>query len=78
MSRAKAYLLAANSACAKPMFGAIAHSFSALRDLGLPLDEPSIAASRYVSLNAADVQTAFRKWMRPGDLVRVSQGPAPQ
>jgi hypothetical protein len=24
------------------------------------------------------VQAAFRKWVRPGDLVRVSQGPTPQ
>jgi hypothetical protein len=24
------------------------------------------------------VQAAFRKWLRPADLVRVSEGPAPQ
>ena len=30
------------------------------------------------TLTAADVQAAFRKWMRPDDLVRVTQGPAPQ
>ena len=55
----------------------IARSFTGLRDLDLPLDEPTVAASRYVSLNAADVQAAYRKWVRPADLVRVSQGPTP-
>ncbi len=75
--RAKAYLLR-QLPLREANVGEIAHSFNALRDLGLPLDEPSVAASHYVSLNADDVQTAFRKWMRPDDLVRVSQGPAPQ
>jgi zinc protease len=56
----------------------IARGFSARRDLDLPLDEPLIAAQHYAALNSADVQAAFRKWVRPGDLVRVSQGPLPQ
>jgi len=47
------------------------------RELNLPLDEPAIAARRYIDLGAADVRDAFRKWMRPADLARVSQGPAP-
>ena len=46
--------------------------------LDLPLDEPTIAARHYVALGAAEVQTAFAKWIRPDDLVRVSQGPRPQ
>ncbi len=46
-------------------------------DLGLPLDEPSIAARRYIALTPQDVQNIFRKWIRPGDFVRVSQGPTP-
>ena len=46
-------------------------------DMGLPLDEPTLAARRYVELRPADVQAAFRKWLRPGDLVRVSEGPTP-
>jgi zinc protease len=46
-------------------------------DLGLPLDEPTLAARRYLGLGAREVQAAFVKWLRPGDLVRVSQGPAP-
>lgn len=47
-------------------------------DVGLPLDEPTIAAQRYVGLGPAQIQSAFRKWMRPPDLVRVSEGPAPK
>jgi zinc protease len=55
----------------------IARGFSGRRDLDLPLDEPIRSARRYATLSAAEVQAAFRKWMRPGDLVRVSQGPTP-
>jgi zinc protease len=47
-------------------------------DLGLPLDEPTVAARRYIELGPAQVEAAFRKWMRPADLVRVSEGPAPR
>jgi zinc protease len=46
--------------------------------LGLPLDERVRAARIYVKLDVKDVQTAFAKWLRPGDLVEVTQGPAPQ
>lgn len=46
-------------------------------DLGLPLDEPTLAARRYIELRPTDVQAAFRKWLRPDDLVRVSEGPTP-
>jgi len=47
-------------------------------DLELPLDEPAIAARRYIALGPEDVRHAFAKWMRPKDLVRVTQGPPPQ
>jgi zinc protease len=46
--------------------------------IGLPLDEPIVAAHRYVELTAEQVQAAFAKWLRPGDLVQVTEGPAPQ
>jgi zinc protease len=46
-------------------------------DLGLSLDEPSIAARRYIALTPLDVQNIFKKWIRPNDFVRVSQGPTP-
>jgi zinc protease len=55
----------------------IARGLLGRSDLGLPLDEPTIAAQRYIALDATAVQEAFRKWLRPQDLVRVSVGPAP-
>jgi zinc protease len=55
----------------------IAHGLLARTDLGLALDEPTTAAQRYIALEAAAVQSAFRKWLRPQDLVRVSEGPTP-
>ena len=56
----------------------IAHGLIERRELNLPLDEPAIAARRYIELTPEQVQAAFQKWMRPDDLVRVTQGPAPQ
>jgi zinc protease len=46
--------------------------------IGLPLDEPIIAAHHYVELTAPQVEAAFAKWLRPSDLVQVTEGPAPQ
>jgi zinc protease len=46
--------------------------------IGLPLDEPIQAARRYVTLTGEDVRAAFAKWLRPDDLVQVTEGPAPQ
>ena len=46
--------------------------------IGLPLDEPVIAAQRYVTLTPEQVKAAFAKWIRPDDLVQVTQGPNPQ
>ena len=56
----------------------IALGFIHRRDLNLPLDEPISAARRYIALQPLEVQAAFRKWLRPDDLVRVTQGPAPK
>ncbi len=55
----------------------IAEELLANADLGVPLDQQRISAQHYIDLTPKDVQAAFQKWMRPGDLVRVSQGPAP-
>jgi zinc protease len=55
----------------------IARGLLTRTDLDLPLDEPTRAAQRYIALDAAAVQDAFRKWLRPQDLVRVSEGPTP-
>ena len=46
--------------------------------IGLPLDEPSIAAQHYVALNADQVKAAYAKWLRPKDLLQVTEGPTPQ
>jgi zinc protease len=45
---------------------------------GLPLDEPVIAAKKYLRLNAEDIKSAFNKWVRPMDFVQVTEGPNPQ
>ncbi len=44
----------------------------------LPLDEPILAAHKYLKLSAEDVKAAFGKWLRPGDLVQVTEGPTPK
>jgi zinc protease len=41
----------------------------------LPLDEPLLAARKYVALTAEQVRAAYAKWLRPGDLVQVVEGP---
>ncbi|MGH9717450.1 MAG: M16 family metallopeptidase [Candidatus Acidiferrales bacterium] len=46
--------------------------------IGLPLDEPEIAAKHYEKLNAPEVQAAFAKWLRPDDLVEIVRGPNPK
>ena len=56
----------------------IAQGWLARSALGLPLDEPVLAGRIYLKLTASDVQAAFKKWVRPSDLVQVAQGPAPQ
>ena len=77
LTRAKAYLIR-QLPLQEANIGDIARNFNELLDLDLPLNEPEIAANRYAGLSAGDVRNAFHKWMRPKDLVRISQGPAPQ
>jgi zinc protease len=43
--------------------------------LDLPLDEPTLAAQHYMAMTAEQVKAAFAKWVRPTDLVQVTQGP---
>ncbi len=45
--------------------------------LHLPLDEPSVAARKYLKLTAADVQAAYAHWLKPSHLVQVTEGPTP-
>ncbi|MES1923999.1 peptidase M16 domain-containing protein [Salinisphaera sp. T31B1] len=44
---------------------------------GAPLDAPYRAAAAYQKIDADEIQAAFKQWIRPDDLVRVIQGPAP-
>ena len=76
LTRVKAYLLR-QMPLSEAGLDEIAHALLARTDLGLPLDESRRAAERYIALDAGAVQEAFRKWLRPQDLVRVSMGPAP-
>jgi zinc protease len=46
--------------------------------IGLPLDERVQAGKIYAKLEANDVKAAFAKWIRPTDLVQITQGPAPK
>ncbi len=56
----------------------IATGWLSRSELGLPLDEPVQAGKIYTTLTAQDVKQAFAKWLRPGGLVQVTQGPAPK
>jgi zinc protease len=56
----------------------IAEGWIARATIGLPLDEPIIASQHYIELNGEEVKAAFAKWLRPNDLVQVTQGPNPQ
>ena len=57
--------------------GAIAGEYLRLVELGRPLNTLDIAAQAYYRATAADVQAAFRKWIRPDDLAEVVKGPVP-
>jgi zinc protease len=76
LTRVRAYLLR-QIPLSEAGLDEIARALLARTDLGLPLDEPRRAAEHYIALDAAAVQEAFRKWLRPQDLVRVSMGPTP-
>jgi zinc protease len=56
----------------------IAQGYIERRRLDLPLDEPLLAGRKYLALDAAAIQQAFAKWLRPNALARISQGPPPK
>ena len=58
--------------------GRIASGLIYRSTMGLPLDEPVLSARRYVKITAPEVQKAFAQWIRPGDLVQVTEGPTPK
>jgi zinc protease len=74
---AKAYLvrqIPLEESSVRTIAGGYLHRF----DLGLPYDEPVRAAQRIIAISPAEVQAAFKKWLRPDDLVRVTEGPDPK
>lgn len=77
LQRAKAILLR-RIPLAEGSTAGIAQGLIARWDLDLPLDEPTIAATRYIGLGADEVRAAFAKWLRPQDLARVTLGPKPR
>ncbi len=62
---------------AEASVGSIAGGWLARSGQDLPLDEPVRAGKIYAQLDAKEVQAAFAKWLRPADLVQVTQGPEP-
>jgi zinc protease len=42
-----------------------------------PLDQPMVAAKHYLSMTPAQVQAAFKKYLKPQNLMQVVQGPPP-
>lgn len=57
---------------------AVAGAMLARAQLGLPLDEPTRAAKRYLGLTAAEVKDAFARHISTDNLVQVVRGPAPK
>ena len=57
---------------------AVAGGLLGRAEIGLPLDEPIVAAKKYSALTADDVKAAFAKHIQPDDLVQIVRGPAPQ
>ncbi len=56
----------------------LALGFIQRTDLDLPLDEPTRAAQRYVKITAEQVKEAYSKWLRPDNLIQVTEGPNPR
>ena len=46
--------------------------------LDLPLNEPTLAAHRYLGLTAEQIRDAYVKWIRPNDFVEMTEGPLPK
>ncbi len=55
---------------------AVAQGLLARAEIGLPLNEPVLAARKYYDLSAAEVRAAFARAVHPDDFVQVVRGPA--
>ena len=77
LHQAKALLLR-SIPLAEASENAIASGLLGRAEIGLPLDEPVLAARKYVALTADDVKDAFARDVNPENLVQIVRGPAPQ
>jgi zinc protease len=77
LKQAKA-LLMTETALGEASVSAVAGGLLHRATIGLPLDEPTLAAHRYLALNAEQVKDAFARRLRLKDLAQVTQGPPPQ
>ena len=59
-------------------FGSIGQGLLSLAEQGKPLNQDEIAAQHYFELTAAQVQQAFRTYVRPDGFVIGVKGPAPK
>lgn len=73
LTQAKAMLLR-EIPLAESSIGGIASGLLSRALEGLPLDEPTRAARRYLEIGAGEIRAAFARRLRPGDLVQVTQG----
>ncbi len=76
MKQAKA-LLMTETALDEASVSDIADGLLERATLGLPLDEPTRAAHRYLALGADQVKATFARRLRLKDLAEVTQGPEP-
>lgn len=76
LSLAKASLLR-SLPLARASLSRIAAQYLYLEDLDLPLDNADRGAKAYYKATGAEVQAAFKKWIRPDDLAVVVKGPTP-
>lgn len=74
LTRAKAQMLR-RLPMQRASIDALAALFLRLEDLGLPLDTPQIGAQRIYDSTAAQIQDAFKTYLRPDDLAQVVKGP---
>jgi zinc protease len=75
--RAKALLLG-DIPIQQASYDGVSSLFLDYAEFGLPLDQYEIDAQHYLGANAAQVQAAVAKWVRPDDFVRVVTGPGPK
>jgi zinc protease len=74
LNQAKALLLQQIS-LSESSVKSIAENLISRATNGLPLDEPTVAAGKYLGLTAQEIQAAFAKWIRPHDFIQVTEGP---